>query len=86
MILLNTKIGLGAVTAILYIIFVVIQIMMYRKLDFKVILKISFPYFMGYVVATLDLIPNCADGMVKVLSQVIKKESNKTKLLFDCRK
>lgn len=114
-----TSLSLGTVTTILYIIFVVIQIMIYRKIDFKVILQIPFSYFMGYiidfydsllnftivslpmafillgiaivatalgayVVVTLDLIPNPADGMVKALSQVINKEFGKTKLLFDC--
>lgn len=114
-----TNLSLGTVTTILYIIFVVIQIMIYRKIDFKVILQIPFSYFMGYVidfydsllnftivslpiafillgmaivatalgayvVVTLDLIPNPADGMVKALSQVINKEFGKTKLLFDC--
>lgn len=114
-----TSLSLGTVTTILYIIFVVIQIMIYRKVDFKVILQIPFSYFMGYiidfydsllnftiislpmafillgiaivatalgayVVVTLDLIPNPADGMVKALSQVINKEFGKTKLLFDC--
>lgn len=114
-----TSLSLGTATTILYIIFVVIQIMIYRKIDFKVILQIPFSYFMGYVidfydsllnftivslpiafillgmaivatalgayvVVTLDLIPNPADGMVKALSQVINKEFGKTKLLFDC--
>lgn len=114
-----TSLSLGTATTILYIIFVAIQIMIYRKIDFKVILQIPFSYFMGYVidfydsllnftivslpiafillgiaivatalgayvVVTLDLIPNPADGMVKALSQVINKEFGKTKLLFDC--
>lgn len=114
-----TSLSLGTATTILYIIFVVIQIMIYRKFDLKVILQIPFSYFMGYiidfydgllnfsisslpiafillgiaivatalgayVVVTLDLIPNPADGMVKALSQVINKEFGKTKLMFDC--
>ena len=129
-IVLNTKTGLGvaAINSVpfgisemtnLYIIFVGVQLLIYQKLDFKVLLQIPFSYFMGYVldfynnllnftvtslpvalvllaiailatalgayvVVTLDLIPNPADGMVKALSQVIDKEFGKTKLLFDC--
>lgn len=115
-----TNLSLGMATTILYIIFVGVQLLIYQKLDFKVLLQIPFSYFMGYVldfynnllnftvislpvalvllaiailatalgayvVVTLDLIPNPADGMVKALSQVIDKEFGKTKLLFDCR-
>ena len=109
-----TNLSLGMATTILYIIFVGVQLLIYQKLDFKVLLQIPFSYFMGYVldfynnllnftvtslpvalvllatalgayvVVTLDLIPNPADGMVKALSQVIDKEFGKTKLLFDC--
>ena len=114
-----TNLSLGMATTILYIIFVGVQLLIYQKLDFKVLLQIPFSYFMGYVldfynnllnftvtslpvalvllaiailatalgayvVVTLDLIPNPADGMVKALSQVIDKEVGKTKLLFDC--
>ena len=114
-----TNLSLGMATTILYIIFVGVQLLIYQKLDFKVLLQIPFSYFMGYVldfynnllnftvtslpvalvllaiailatalgayvVVTLDLIPNPADGMVKALSQVIDKEFCKTKLLFDC--
>ena len=113
-----TNLSLGMATTILYIIFVGVQLLIYQKLDFKVLLQIPFSYFMGYVldfynnllnftvtslpvalvllaiailatalgayvVVTLDLIPNPADGMVKALSQVIDKEFGKTKLLFD---
>ena len=92
-----TNLSLGMATTILYIIFVGVQLLIYQKLDFKVLLQIPFSYFMGYVLdfynnllnftvtsLTLDLIPNPADGMVKALSQVIDKEFGKTKLLFDC--
>ena len=36
-------------TTIVYIIFVGVQLLIYQKLDFKVLLQIPFSYFMGYV-------------------------------------
>ena len=44
-----TNLSLGMATTILYIIFVGVQLLIYQKLDFKVLLQIPFSYFMGYV-------------------------------------
>lgn len=113
-----TRLSFGNATTILYIIFVIAQILIYKHLDIKILLQIPFSYVMGvvldvydqvlnitiqshfhayvlliiaiittalgaYLIVTLDLVPNPADGMVKAISKVIKKEFGKTKMMFD---
>lgn len=114
-----TPLTLGMVTTLLYIVFVAMELILYRKMDVKVLLQIPFSYIMGYiidfydnimdfevhslpagllvlaiaivctalaayVIVTMDLVPNPADGIVRALGVALHKEFGETKLMFDC--
>lgn len=114
-----TPLTLGMATTILYIIFVIMEVIIYRKINLKIILQIPFSSLMGfvldfydnllkinsltwplalallviailttalgaYLLVTMDVVLNPADGIVKAISQKIDKEFGKTKLFFDC--
>lgn len=50
-----TNLTLGNWTTIMYIIFIIIQSLIYRKIDFKVILQIPFSYIMGVLLDFYDV-------------------------------
>lgn len=114
-----TPLSLGTVTTLLYFVFIGAQLMIYRKIDLKVLLQIPFSWVMGrlidfydeilnftvdamavrfavlgaaivctaigaYVMVTMDLIPNPADGMARAVGYMLKKEFGQGKLIFDC--
>lgn len=114
-----TNLTLGNWTTLMYILFVLIELGIYRKFDIKVIMQIPFSYVMGvlldfydnlitytpssfiialgiliiailltalgaYLVVSMDLVPNPADGLVNSLSYLTKQEFGKVKLCFDC--
>lgn len=114
-----TSLTLGTVTTLLYFVFVAAELIIYRKVDVKVLLQIPFSYMMGYIIdfydvhlnfevtsfpvgilvlaiaivctalaayiiVTLDLVPNPADGIVRALGFAFHKEFGRMKLMFDC--
>ena len=114
-----TAFTLGTWTTIVYIVFIVIQLCIYRKIDFKVVLQFPFSYVMGiiidfynqtityvpssyfialillgvaviltalgaYLVVSMDLVANPADGMVSALGYLCHYEFGKMKMIFDC--
>lgn len=114
-----TALTLGTWTTIVYIIFITIQLCIYRKIDWKVVLQFPFSYVMGiiidfynqtityvpssslfaflllgvaviltalgaYLVVSMDLVANPADGMVSALGYLCHYEFGKMKMIFDC--
>lgn len=114
-----TALSLGTVTTFMYFGFIILELILYRKMDVKVLLQIPFSYVMGYiidffdsfmnfqvtllpiqllvlaaailctalaayVVVTMDLVPNPADGVVRAIGFAFHKELGKAKLMFDC--
>ena len=114
-----TALTLGTWTTIVYIIFITIQLCIYRKMDWKVVLQFPFSYVMGiiidfynqtityvpssslfaflllgvaviltalgaYLVVSMDLVANPADGMVSALGYLCHYEFGKMKMIFDC--
>lgn len=113
-----SQLTLGNWTTLMYIVFIIIQLIIYRKIDLKVIMQIPFSYIMGaildfydrfitytpssliyaitllilaivitalgaYLVVSMELVPNPADGLVNALSYLTKQEFGKVKLYFD---
>lgn len=113
-----SQLSLGNWTTLMYIVFIIIQLIIYRKIDLKVIMQIPFSYIMGaildfydrfitytpssliyaisllilaivitalgaYLVVSMELVPNPADGLVNALSYLTKQEFGKVKLYFD---
>ena len=114
-----TPLTLGTVTTLLYFVFVAAQLLIYRKIEVKVLLQIPFSYLMGriidfydqllnfepealplkfltlavaivctalaaYVMVTMELVPNPADGMARAVGYALHKDLGQGKLLFDC--
>lgn len=114
-----TPLTLGMSTTLLYFVFVIAQMFIYRKMDIKILLQIPFSYVMGliidfydglldftvenfvlklavlaaaivmtaigaYVMVTMELIPNPADGMARAVGYDMHKEFGQGKLIFDC--
>lgn len=114
-----TPLTLGMSTTLLYFVFVIAQMFIYRKMDIKILLQIPFSYVMGliidfydglldftvenfvlklavlaaaivmtaigaYVMVTMELIPNPADGMARAVGYAMHKEFGQGKLIFDC--
>lgn len=114
-----TPLTLGMSTTLLYFVFVIAQMFIYRKMDIKILLQIPFSYVMGliidfydglldftvenfvlklavlaaaivmtaigaYVMVTMELIPNPADGMARAVGYTMHKEFGQGKLIFDC--
>lgn len=114
-----TSLTLGNWTPILYCVFIICELIIYKKIDIKVILQFPFSYVMGmildfyntyitfvpahmgqsflllciaiiltalgaYLVVSMDLVPNPADGMVNALSYLSHQEFGQVKWIFDC--
>ncbi|MDO5423159.1 MAG: DUF6198 family protein [Eubacteriales bacterium] len=114
-----TPLSLGTCSTLLYFVFVAAQLLIYRKIDGKILLQIPFSYVMGrvidffnrlldfhpdslpvqlaalaaaivltalgaYLMVTLDLIPNPADGMARAVGYALHKDFGQGKLIFDC--
>ena len=114
-----TPLTLGMSTTLLYFVFVIAQMFIYRKMDIKILLQIPFSYVVGliidfydglldftvenfvlklavlaaaivmtaigaYVMVTMELIPNPADGMARAVGYAMHKEFGQGKLIFDC--
>lgn len=114
-----TPLSLGMATTLLYFVFVIAQMLIYRKMDIKILLQIPFSYVMGliidfydellnftvenfvlklavlavaivmtaigaYVMVTMEIIPNPADGMARSVGYALHKEFGQGKLIFDC--
>lgn len=114
-----TPLSLGMATTLLYFVFVIAQMFIYRKMDIKILLQIPFSYVMGliidfydglldftvesfalklvvlaaaivitavgaYIMVTMEIIPNPADGMARAVGYAVHKEFGQGKLIFDC--
>lgn len=114
-----TPLSLGTATTLLYFVFVIAQMSIYRKMDIKILLQIPFSYVMGliidfydelldftvenfvlkllvlaaaivmtaigaYIMVTMEIIPNPADGMARAVGYALHKEFGQGKLIFDC--
>lgn len=114
-----TPLSLGMATTLLYFVFVIAQMFIYRKMDIKILLQIPFSYVMGliidfydelldftvesfvlklvvlaaaivmtaigaYIMVTMEIIPNPADGMARAVGYALHKEFGQGKLIFDC--
>ncbi|MCM1175949.1 MAG: DUF6198 family protein [Blautia sp.] len=114
-----TPLSLGMATTLLYFVFVIAQMFIYKKMDMKILLQIPFSYVMGmiidfydemmdftvgnfllklavlavaivataagaFVMVSMEIIPNPADGMAKAAGYALHKEFGEGKLIFDC--
>lgn len=104
---------------LLYFVFVIAQMFIYRKIDVKILLQIPFSYVMGlvidfynglkdftvgnlllklavlavaivatatgtYIMVSMEMIPNLADGMARAVGYAMHKEFGEGKLIFGC--
>lgn len=53
-----TSLSLGTWTTIMYVVFIILQLCIYKKLDIKVILQIPFSYLMGLLLDFYDSLMN----------------------------
>lgn len=114
-----TPLSLGMATTLLYFVFVLAQMIIYHKIDIKILLQIPFSYVMGliidfydglldftvehfglklivlaaaivvtalgaYMMVSMELVPNPADGMARAVGYALHKEFGEGKLIFDC--
>ena len=114
-----TDLSLGNWTTLMYIVFMILQMIMYRKWNMKILLQLPFSYVMGliidfyntiikivphhfyqsllilvlaivltalgaYLVVSMDLVANPADGMVNTISDLTHREFGQVKWIFDC--
>lgn len=114
-----TDLSLGNWTTLMYIVFMILQMIMYRKWNMKILLQLPFSYVMGliidfyntiitivphhfyqsllilvlaivltalgaYMVVSMDLVANPADGMVNTISDLTHREFGQVKWIFDC--